>query len=325
MLSNEEIQAAIALKKIARDERIKSYIQQSPDLYPLLLRAAKRFVTGEKRQDGLAKAKQLMAKGYLVSLEHIGENTRSREDCLRAKEEFMVLIKEAGSSLLTSTISLDLSHIGLSLDPELAYQQLIQLVIEAKAYNLTIMISMEESTKTSQILDIYKRSVEHHSNIGITLQAHLNRTIQDINEIIQHHQKGRYSGKIRLVKGAYQEPTDIAISRSEKLNEKYLSLVERLVEAGCSISIATHDEAIIQEVKHRGYLNLEYVEVEMLYGIRPDLLRDLKDQQYKTRIYLTYGREWYLYVCHRLAEYPPNIYQAISDMVIPTRTDQIYY
>jgi proline dehydrogenase len=317
MLNKQEVQAVRALKTVARDEKVKSYIQESTELYPLFLRAAKRYIAGERREEAVYKAKKLLAKGHLVSLEYIGENMRNEEECLRAKEEFSALIKEVGANSSSSTISLDLSHIGLSVDKELAYQHLKQLINEAKTYDLTLMISMEESTKTTQILDIYKRSLEEHGlNLGITIQAHLNRSVQDIKDLIQ------YPGKIRLVKGAFQEPKEIAIPRSEELNKRYLMLLEQLIAGEKSVSVATHDKAIIQEIKKQGYLGCQDVEVEMLYGVQPELLKQLRDQNYKTRVYLTYGKEWYLYVCHRLAEYPPNIYQAITDITLPSFTEE---
>ncbi|BCJ85549.1 hypothetical protein [Effusibacillus dendaii] len=115
-MSNEEMLAASALKSIARNVQIKEYIQNSTELYPLLLRAAKRFVTGETRRDGIAKALDLTKKGYFFSLEYIGENTRIAEECMRAKNEFLELMKETDTHLAGTTISLDLSHIGMSVD-----------------------------------------------------------------------------------------------------------------------------------------------------------------------------------------------------------------
>jgi proline dehydrogenase len=119
-------------------------------------------------------------------------------------------------------------------------------------------------------------------------------------------------GKIRLVKGAYQESDERAIKRGAALDERFLSLVEVLVAAQHPLSIATHDQHLLQEVERRKLLAVPHVEVEMLYGIRPDLLRQMKHAGYQTRLYL----------CHRLAEYPPNIYRALADCVQPSRTEQ---
>jgi proline dehydrogenase len=309
VLPSIEKQFADSLKSIARNLEIREYIQQSPELYPLFLSSAKRFVTGESREDGVSIGDQLVHKGYRISLEFIGENTINKEECVRAKDEFIALMKECGNHGISSRISFDLSHIGLSVDPELAYQNLLEMAKEAQSHGLSLMISMEESAKTDQILSIYKRIVAEYSNVGVTLQAQLHRTLNDLNELLN------YSGAIRIVKGAYQEPSDICIPRSDKLDQRYLELVDLCVKAGHQVSIASHDEVIHKQIIERGYLQNPHVEVEMLYGIRPELCKQLKDDELPVRVYLTYGVEWYLYLCHRIAEYPPNIYVAITDMV----------
>jgi proline dehydrogenase len=308
-----------ALKSIARNLEIKKYIQQSSELYPLFQRSAKRFITGESKEDGISVGDQLIHKGYRISLEFIGENTVNREECVQAKNEFIALIKECGNRGLNSRISFDLSHIGLSVDPELAFQNLLEMAEEAEKYHLSLMISMEESGKTDQILSIYKKVVVKYTNVGVTLQAQLHRTLSDLKDLL------KYSGAIRIVKGAYQEPQDICIPRSEKLDQRYLELVDLCVKAGHHVSIASHDEVIYKQIIERSYLQNPYVEAEMLYGIRPELCKQLKDDGLPVRVYLTYGSEWYLYLAHRIAEYPPNIYVAITDMIRGAEDTSVLY
>ncbi|MFJ7737004.1 proline dehydrogenase family protein [Lysinibacillus sp. NPDC097287] len=311
-MKNPEIQVIRALKSAARNEQFKDYIQQSNELYPLLLKAAKRYVTGEKRQDAITSAKQLISKDYLTSLEFIGENITNLEECQKVKNEFLDLIEEMGSLAIKQTVSFDLSHIGLSINSELAYKHLLELAHKANHYGIMLMVSMEESSKTSDIIDVYKRVTTKYPNVGITIQTHLYRTDSDIQELIQ------YPGKIRLVKGAFQESADIAMKRSKELNMRYLNFVEQLIEANHPLSIATHDEILIQEMEQRQYFKRDCVEIEMLYGIRPGLLKDLKRKGYNCKVYLTYGKEWYLYLCHRIAEYPENLYLAVTDIINPT-------
>ncbi|WP_332647273.1 proline dehydrogenase family protein [Lysinibacillus sp. 54212] len=311
-MKNPETQFTQALKSVARNESIKHHIEQSPELYPVLLKAAKRYVAGEERNDGVILANELVSSGYSVSLEYIGENTTSLEECQKAKEEFLKLIEEMGSMSMRQTVSLDLSHIGLSLNRETAYLHLLEIAKKAQNYGITVMISMEESAKTNDILSIYKKATEQYPNVGITIQAHSNRSSNDIQELIH------YPGKIRLVKGAYEEPSTIAIARSKDLNNRYLQFVEYLIDANHPISIATHDESILQELEHRQYLKQPQVEIEMLYGIRQDLIKDLKRKGYNSKVYLTYGTEWYLYLCHRIAEYPENLFLAITDIINPS-------
>lgn len=301
-----------ALKSAARDEQMKHAVQQSMELYPLLWKAAKRYVTGEKKKDALQMALKLIAKDYQVSIEFIGENTTDLVECQKVKDEFLQLIERMGASSMKQTVSLDLSHIGLSINAELAYKHLVELARKANQYEITLMISMEESSKTSDILDIYKKVASQFSNVGITLQVHLYRTEEDIQQLIQ------YPGKIRLVKGAFQEPIDVALQRSEALNERYLLFAEQLINANHPISIATHDDVLIQEMEQRQYFNQSNVEIEMLYGIRPDLIHQLKAKGFRCKVYLTYGSEWYLYLCHRLAEYPEHLFLAIADIINPS-------
>ncbi|WP_282940262.1 proline dehydrogenase family protein [Paenibacillus sp. RC67] len=300
---------AEALKSVARREDIKAYINKSPLLYSLLSRAAGRYVTGDARADGLNSGTLLRNKGYEVSLEYIGENICRLSDCEQAVQEFQELIRACAVSGAASRISLDLSHIGLSIQPELAYHNLRLLAEEAEKHNLTILISMEETAKTDLILSVYKQAIAHYSNLGITLQAHLYRTPQDLEELLP------LGGRIRIVKGAYQESASDAMPRSEALNEQFLKLVARCIQTGCTVSAATHDEALIMEMRQRGYFNAQHFEIEMLYGIRPELSSNLHAAGVPVRIYLTYGEEWYLYVCHRIAEFPPNLYLAVTDII----------
>lgn len=317
--TSAEKQFTDALKSIARHLEIKSYIQQSPELYRFASRAAKRFVTGEERVDGITAGKILLQKGYAVSLEYIGENTASAQECRRAAGEFAELVRDCGQKGMPSRISLDLSHIGLSVDPELAYAKLVELAQEAEKHGMHIIISMEESAKTDLILSVYKKAAAHYANIGITLQAHLYRTPEDLAEILS------FPGWIRIVKGAYQEPADCAMPRGDELNQRYVELVESCVKAGHPVSIASHDEKIIAQIIERGYLQQPQVELEMLYGIRSDLGKRLKEAGFPVRIYLTYGEEWYLYLCHRIAEYPPNLYVAVTDMINGAKTTPSLY
>ncbi len=318
MPSPEELDASFALKSIARNISLKSALQQMPTVYVVLWSAARRFVTGETRKEGIDTAKVLASLGYGIFLANVGENTATEQACQAALDEFVALSQaiEAASLPKGTTISFDLSHIGLSVSQSLALDHFYHLAQEAKGRGICLMVDMEESDKLEAILEAYQQVAARHQHVGITLSAHLYRTPQDL-EALMH-----LPGKIRLVKGAYQEPEERAMKRGEALDERFLSLVEVAVSAQHPLSIATHDQLLLQEVERRKLLAGPHVEVEMLYGIRPDLLRQMKQAGYQTRLYLPYGTEWYLYLCHRLAEYPPNIYRALADCIQPSRTEQ---
>ncbi|MEQ7052163.1 proline dehydrogenase family protein [Paenibacillaceae sp. P-4] len=312
--TNVEEQFSKTMKSIARRADLKAFVEQTPAIYQLLQRAAAKYVTGENRQDGLEVGRKLADKGYAISLEYIGENTTDIQDCEHAALELTLLIHTLAQHGIPARVSFDLSHIGLSIDSELAYKNLTAMAALARQADVELFVSMEESAKTDAILSIYTKAAAVYANLGITLQAQLNRTAQDLNDI---------SGRIRIVKGAYQETEKIAMPRSSALNERYIQLIEQAIRTGHRLSIATHDESIIDQVIKRGWIHEPGVEFEMLYGIRPDLSSRLKKAGYPVRIYLTFGREWYLYLCHRIAEYPPNVFQAILDMTEAGAADPV--
>ncbi|WP_078554313.1 proline dehydrogenase family protein [Bacillus alkalicellulosilyticus] len=305
----EEKRFSNALKSIARNQEIKAYFKQSEEIFPLIMKGVNRFVAGETRADGINRVKNLSSKGYKVSLEFIGENTTTEEECRLATNEFKTLIKELGDNQINATVSFDLSHIGMMISELLAISHVEELAKAAQVHGVQLMISMEESQKTDKILSIYKRISKYQKNVGITLQVYLHRSSEDLRELLQT------SGKIRLVKGAYQEPEGIYIPRSRKLNERYIEFVSRCIERNHPISIATHDEQLLIQLKEEGYLYSKNVEVEMLDGVQCDLLKSLKEENIQSKVYVTYGTEWYLYIVHRISEYPPNIFTIISDII----------
>lgn len=305
----EENRFSKALKSIARDQELKAYLQNSNELFPIFMKGVNRFVAGETRTEGLERVRNLDSKGYKVSLEFIGENTTSEEECILAKNEFKELIKELGKNQMDATVSFDLSHIGMMISDILVFTNLEELAKEAQKHNIQLMISMEESQKTDKILSLYKRISKTFANVGITLQVHLKRSSIDLQDLLET------PGRIRLVKGAYQESEGIYIPRSEELNKRYIEFVSMCIDSNHPLSIATHDENILMDLKAKGFLNSPNVEVEMLDGVRGDLLKSLKEDNIQTKVYVTYGSEWYLYLVHRIAEYPPNIYTFISDII----------
>src|SRR5699024_7690767 len=155
--------------------------------------------------DGVAVGNQLITKGYRISLEFIVENTVSREACVKAKNEFKKLIQTCGKHGLSTRNSFDLSYITISVDQELAVDNLFEMTKESHAYGFSLMISEEESGKTEQVLSVYKRVVTQYPNVGVTIQAQLYRSLEDLKDLLH------YPGAIRLVKGAFQEPDNTYI------------------------------------------------------------------------------------------------------------------
>jgi proline dehydrogenase len=174
---------------------------------------------------------------------------------------------------------------------------------------------MEGTDRTTIILDIHGKLAQEFDNVGITLQAFLYRTDADLNSVLQR------PGKIRLCKGAYEAPPHLAMPRGSQLDSAYLQLAKKLVESGHACSIATHDQTILDQVHQfirAGNFRHDNVEFEMVKGVTLERLDAMRAAGYRTRVYLPYGREWHLYLCNRLAEHPPNIYQAIIDASVKT-------
>ncbi len=301
--------ARAALKRTARDERIKAFVESDRRTYELLLGAANRFIGGETLEECLPIAREINEAGHAVTIDYMGESTRDPNDAAQATSTFARVIDGIAANGLVASISLDLSHIGLAIEPGLALEHDRGLAMASAAAGLELMISAEDSSRTDHILDIHRELAGAYANVGITLQANLHRTAADL------HRVRELPGRVRIVKGAFEELPSVAVPRGAELDDRYLRLVAALLDRNHSVSIATHDPELLARI-----LPLVdpadttgTVEFEMLRGVGERLLCQIHETGYRTRLYLPFGVERYLYLCHRLAKYPPNLYRAISD------------
>jgi len=305
-------QAADALRHLALNEEAKKYILDRPRLYEAGLRAAQRFIGGETLDECIQEAKAIDRGGHLVSIDFMGESTRARKMAQDATEEFVRIARAIDRHEIEASVSLDLSHVGMVIDEDLCLENANRIAEAACEANTEMMISMEGADRTDTVLRLHQRLCERFDNVGVTLQAYLRRTPDDLTTVMER------PGKIRLVKGAFATPEHLTVERRECLLARYRELTGRLVSAGYPCSIATHDEhlldSICQLVRDK-FRSDGAVEFEMLKGVTTERLDALRTAGYQTRVYLPYGREWFLYICNRLAEHPPNLYQAISDAV----------
>ncbi len=309
--------AADALRQIARSEAIKAYIQQDRPLHDALLGAALRYIAGETLESAVPIARRINESGHAVTIDFLGESSRDADRSRAAATEFHRIVAAIRRHGIRGSVSLDLSHLGLVVDADLAFG-LASGLAEATAGAdparfpercLELMISAEGAERTDDVLAMYERLTKRYPNVGITLQAYLNRTPRDIERALAH------PGRIRIVKGAFGEASRTILPRGDELNARYIALVERAIAAGHSLSIATHDSVLLDHLSSRVPVGMPGVEFEMLYGIQEGRLARQRERGFPTRVYLPYGEEWFLYVSHRLAEYPPNIYRAVSDAV----------
>jgi proline dehydrogenase len=305
--------ASEALKTAALNESAKDYLLNNPQLFALLLKAVKRYIGGENMEQAISRAKEINHENLPTSLEFMGESVYNTREAREVTEEFLTLVNRVKTEHINSIVSLDLSHIGLAIDKGLAFENITSLAKATRPNDIELVISAEGVERTDDIIDIFCRLSPDFANIGLTLQAYLYRTPKDLERILKETQ-----GKIRMVKGAFATPEGHSIPRGKTLDRTYLQLVETLLVNKRRCSIATHHDRIQDEVitllnKHQTPPS-DY-EFEMLLGIREDLLRKLYAAGHPCRQYIVYGKEWYLYLCNRIAENPENLFQAVVDIV----------
>jgi len=254
-----------------------------------------RFVAGYNLEDALRILENLNKQNIRVTIDYLGESVLNK---LEAEKTFLEYKKILENIKGNNSIAVKLTSIGLDIDKELCYNYIKELV---KLSNF-IEIDMESSKYTDITIDFYKKlKLEFpDKKIAIAIQSYLKRSLNDINELI------KFNPIIRLVKGAYKEPKEIAFEKKKDVDKNYLRILEILLENCEYTLIATHDEKIINFVKNMN-INKNKFEFQMLYGVRFELLLKLRDEGYNVGIYLPYGIEWYAYFMRRLAERPANV------------------
>lgn len=263
---------------------------------------ARRFVAGETLDQAIAAAKDLNRAGMYVSLDLLGEEVTERSAVDAAVAGYEACLGRIASDRVAGNISIKLTQLGLAFDPDLASAGLDRLAKAASGQGLTVTIDMEDSHYTSATVDIYEQVQRRHSNLGLALQAYLYRTPADLDRLTS------LGGHLRLCKGAYVEPPDIAYTAKHDVDAAYARLLEALMSAGqTKPAIATHDSRLIDLTRRLASKRSGPFEFQMLYGIRPGLQRELVAAGFEMRIYVPYGAAWYPYLVRRLAERPANL------------------
>jgi len=311
-------QAADALRKLALDEKAKARFCGDPALRPFMHRVARRYVAGQTIPDVLQRIGQINARGHAASAEYMGESCRDEARANAETGVFLALLGAIDGANLDCSVSLDLSHIGSVVDPELGFLNARKIAQAAAASGREVMISMEGSERADNIYATYGRlhADAGLANVGITVPARLHRSAGDLLRLMQ------YPGRIRLVKGAFLEPEQLACSRnSPELAANYRRFAAGLLTSGHKCSIATHDRAVQDEladllVQH-GLQGRQHYEFESLIGLGTEQIDSLQKRGFRTREYAVYGEEYFLYVLNRIAEEPVRLYQALLDLMQP--------
>lgn len=275
------------------------YGMSSPDSF------ARRFIAGETVEEAIEVARTLQSKGFDLTLDYLGESVRSHQEADTAAREYVHLVDVLMASGIERNISLKLTQLGASVDRATCIDNLRRILEAAERHVFFVRIDMESSAYTDLTLDIFETLWNRgHHNLGIVIQAALKRSEADVRRVCA------LGGRMRLVKGAYKEPPDIAYARKADVDAAFVRLMQLLLDSGEYPAIATHDpkmiDATMEYAEARGLSPSRY-EFQMLYGVRRDLQRALAADGYRVRVYVPFGREWFPYFMRRLGERPANV------------------
>ena len=263
---------------------------------------AERFVAGDTLDDAVAVARSLNSEGFLVSLDLLGEEVYDHDSALAATEEYLECLDRIGAERLDANISVKPTQLGLAIDESLAMSAISRLGARASAVGTTVTLDMEDSRYTEATVRLFEKGQASHGNLGLALQSCMRRTPSDLERTIP------LGGHIRLCKGAYVEPAEVALTSKDEVDRAYAAELETLMGAPSTTpAIATHDGSLIDRTRQLARKRREPFEFQMLYGVRPEMQRELIAAGFPLRIYLPFGSQWYPYLTRRLAERPANV------------------
>ncbi|HEX8715829.1 MAG TPA: proline dehydrogenase family protein [Gemmatimonadaceae bacterium] len=272
----------------------------------LARRFASRFVAGETLDDALGTVRALNAKRISVSLDLLGESVTNEAEARAAGAQYLTLLDRIHSEQVDANVSLKLTQMGLDLSDELCVQIMHDILDRAREYGTFVRLDMEGSAYTERTLRMFEDRLypSYRENVGIVLQSYLYRTPADVERAIE------LQCRVRLCKGAYDEPATVAFPAKADVDATYVKCMEQLLEKGHYPGLATHDPAIIARIRRyvrEHQIGTERFEFQMLYGVRRDLQEQLVREGYNMRVYVPFGTQWYPYLMRRLAERPANV------------------
>ncbi len=266
---------------------------------------ARRFIAGESIEDAIRAAREVEAQRLQVTLDFLGESVTSREAANAATQAYVGMLEQIEAAGVGRNISLKLTQLGLDIDRATSVDNLRRVLDAADKRGFFVRIDMENSPYTAPTLDIFETVWSiGYQNVGVVIQSCLKRSAADVRRVMA------LGGRVRLVKGAYREPGDVALQQKTEVDAAFIDLMKVLLTDGHYPAIATHDPAMIEATRafarERGIASSRY-EFQMLYGIRRDLQAALTADGETVRIYVPFGREWFPYFMRRLGERPANV------------------
>jgi proline dehydrogenase len=285
---------------LSREQRLRRWMERSPAAH----RVAHRFVAGDRMDQALAACRRINHEGIAATLDYLGENVTSLQEAAECRDAYLRTLSAIVENGIESHVSLKLTQFGIDLCEEACRNNVTGLVKYAADSGSFVRVDMESSGYTERTLRLVEDLHERYGACGTVIQAYLYRSSKDIARL---NSRGI---RVRLCKGAYLEPPDVAFARKRDVDRNYRELARVLLAEGSYPAIATHDEAIIRDlIAHcrRNAIPADRFEFQMLYGIRRDLQRMLVSEGYRVRVYIPYGEAWYPYFMRRLAERPANL------------------
>lgn len=266
---------------------------------------ARRFIAGETLDEAIVAARVIQASGMLITLDQLGESVTNATEAAAATRVYLNVLDRIAESGIERNVSLKLTQLGLDIDRATCVDNLRTILVKADALGFFVRIDMENSPYTDVTLDIFETLwQQNHRNIGVVLQSMLRRSEDDTRRI------NALGARVRLVKGAYNEPRTVAYHLKQEVDSAFLRITELLLKDGVYPAIATHDEKMIaatRDIAARLGIGKDRFEFQMLYGIRRDLQASLVAEGYRMRIYTPFGPEWFPYFMRRLGERPANV------------------
>jgi proline dehydrogenase len=287
---------------LSNQQRVFSFVRRNR----LAKRMASRFVAGETVEEAMGAVRALNARGITASLDLLGESVHREEEARATGTAYLDLLDRIQKEKLDANVSLKLTAMGLDVSEELCVANMHLVLERARDYDSFVRIDMESSHYTERTLHVFEHRLypSYPKNVGIVLQSYLRRTAADVDKA------NRLKCRVRICKGAYQEPPSVAFPDKRDVDENYKRCMHALMSDGNYPGLATHDERIIADAKRfatdRG-ITPDRFEFQMLYGVRRDLQEQLVREGYRIRVYVPFGTQWYPYLMRRLAERPANV------------------
>jgi len=272
---------------------------------------ASRFVAGEKIGQAVEVIKELNKKKLAVTIDFLGEFVDNEKEANERADNSIEAIKAIGREKLDAQLSVKMTSLGFDISDDVIMRNMRRILDTAKENNVFVTIDMEDYSRCQRTLDIFKQLKSEYENVGTVLQAYLYRTEKDIEDL------NEYSPNLRLVKGAYKEPAEVAFPEKKDVDENFKKIIKMHLLNGNYTAIASHDDAIINFTKEFAKANnipKTQFEFQMLYGIMPERQLQLAQEGYRMRVYVPYGTDWYGYFMRRLAERPANVAFVLKGM-----------